>query len=160
MSVFGKPAYGEEFAPVQHQRHEQDVPRETLIALRARRKAYRVATDIQYHRPIDVRHIECPSCHSTIQPSPTARDEAVCGACGQRVSLPSYLRLRPVRTLTPDEVARSEEDVRLTLNAEAEAARQERYVLRVYLILGSAAVIVFFLIAYYLGVGAAMPKGF
>jgi hypothetical protein len=146
--------------PIQPQTHGQAVARETFIALRARREAYRVATDIQYHRPLDVRHIECPSCHSTIEPPPGDSQEAACGACGQRVPLPSYLRLRPVRTLTPDEVARSEEDVRMTLYAEAEAARQERYVLRVYLILGSAAVILFFVVAYYLGVGAAMPKGF
>jgi hypothetical protein len=134
--------------------------RETIIALRARRKAYRIATDIVYHRPLDVRQIECPACHSTIEPSPTAREETKCRACGQRVPLPCHLRLRPVRTLTPEEVARAEDDARLTLYAEAEAARQERCILRVWLIVGAVAVIVFFLIAYYIGLGDAAPRRF
>ena len=36
-----------------------DVPRETFTALRARREAYHVASDMIYEEPIDVRRVAC-----------------------------------------------------------------------------------------------------
>ena len=127
---------------------QEDVKRETFIALRARRQAYRVATDILYGRAVDVRGIECPACHSRLQPSAATHEIAVCGACGQHVLLPSHLKLKPNREVTPSELAALAEDERLAAEAEAEAARAERRLIWFWIIAVAAVVIALFFGVY------------
>src|SRR5688500_5228238 len=70
--------------------------RETMIALRARRQAHRIAADIAYEQPIDVDTFTCRSCKHVIQPE--VFDEAGwirCPVCGVRNQLPAHLRSRP-----------------------------------------------------------------
>jgi len=69
--------------------------RETMIALRARRAAHRIASDIAYEQPIDVDTFTCRSCGHVIRPE--VFDDAGglrCGVCGVRNQLPSHLRSR------------------------------------------------------------------
>ncbi len=122
----------------------QTAPRETFIALRARRQAYRIATDILYGRTVDVRSIDCPACHSAIDPAPQAWEVACCRACGQLVPLPSHLRLKPKRKLTASEIEVAAEEERLTAYAQADAARQERYTVWFWMIVGVAVILALF----------------
>jgi hypothetical protein len=145
---------------VPRQQHAPHVPRETFIALRARRAAYRIATDILYGRAVDVRVIECPACHSQIEPHQYAYDVAVCHACGQRVVLPSHLRLKPRRELSSIEIEAAAEDERLTARAQAKAAREERRLLWACIIIGAALLIVLFYALYVLNPRVRFPGAF
>ena len=136
------------------------VPRATFIALRARREAYRIATDILYGRAVDVRVIECPACHSTVTPAPQSIETAVCSACGQRIPLPSHLQRKPKRELTPAEIEAAADDERLTAYAEAEAARQERRLWWFWLIVGTLALIVMFYAIYVMSPRVPVPSAF
>ena len=136
------------------------VPRATFIALRARREAYRIASDILYGRAVDVRVVECPACHSVVQPAAEAREVAICRACGQQVALPSHLRLKPRRDLTPAEIEAAAEEERLTAYAEAEAARQERFIWSFWIILGAIALIVLFHAIYVFSPRVQVPSAF
>jgi hypothetical protein len=69
--------------------------RETMIALRARRQAYRIATDFLYENPIDVETFECRSCGQPIRPSVVSATGWVrCGVCGVGNRVPPHLRTR------------------------------------------------------------------
>ena len=127
----------------------RDAPRETFTALRARRQAYRIATDILYDRSIDIEALDCPACHSVIHPPAGVSAVVRCGACGQLVPLPSHLRLKSHRQLTASEIAQAAEDVRLTLWAEEQAAREERRIFWMW-ILAVAAVVLMIWFGIYL----------
>jgi hypothetical protein len=136
------------------------VPRATFIALRARREAYRIAADIMHGRAIDVRAIECPACHSAIEPAPEAFQVATCHACGQRVALPSHLRLKPRRALSAAEIEAAAEDERLRACAEAEAACQERFRWWLLIVAGAVALIVMFHAIYVFSPRVQVPSAF
>jgi hypothetical protein len=66
-----------------------------MIALRARRQAYRIAADFLYEQPIDVDTFACRSCGHLIRPE--VFDDAGrlhCGVCGVRNQVPNHLRSR------------------------------------------------------------------
>src|SRR5688572_8846924 len=77
--------------------------RQTFIALRARRAAYRIAADFLYDEPIDVEAFACRSCGRQIRPRVVSTEGSVrCGVCGVRNVVPPHLRTRqapPARVL-------------------------------------------------------------
>ena len=67
--------------------------RQTFVALRARRQAYRVAADFLYDQPIDVDTFACRSCGNTLTGHrPIFRRSLCCPRCGVRNRMPTYLR--------------------------------------------------------------------
>ncbi len=70
----------------------QDVPRETFIALRARRQAYHIATDILYEEPIDLRTVCCFVCGACSDVPDSQLAEVVCGRCGSPLSLAAHIK--------------------------------------------------------------------
>ena len=69
--------------------------RETFIALRARRQAYRVAADFLYEDPIDVETFACRSCGQQIRPDVVGVNGIVrCGVCGVKNQVSPHLRTR------------------------------------------------------------------
>ena len=74
---------------------QQDLSRETFAALRARHEAYRVASDILYEEPIDVRTVACSGCGGWIDVhGGTVTDPIRCPACGTRMPLPPHIRAK------------------------------------------------------------------
>lgn len=108
---------------------QSDVPRETFIALRARRQAYRIAADCLYGRAMDVSAIDCPACHCSIHPAQEGSIVVRCDACGQYVASPSAQWLTPRTQLTAREVRKAAEDERMTAYAEEKGAREKRMIL-------------------------------
>ena len=69
------------------------VPRATFIALRARREALQIASDILYEQPIEVRTVACSACGEWIDVrGKTTTDPLTCPACSATTPLPAYLR--------------------------------------------------------------------
>ena len=69
------------------------VPRATFAALRARREALHVASDILYEEPIDVRTVACSGCGAWIDVrARTITNPLTCPACGAKTPLPAYFR--------------------------------------------------------------------
>jgi DNA-directed RNA polymerase subunit RPC12/RpoP len=68
------------------------LPRETIIALRARREAHRIASDI-LNKPIDPKSLACPRCARQLPLSEFDRsdDTRVDCRCGALVKLPPHL---------------------------------------------------------------------
>ena len=69
--------------------------RQTMIALRARRQAYRIATDFLYDERIDVESFSCRACgHDLTARAFTVLGWLQCPACGSRNRAPAHLRSR------------------------------------------------------------------
>ncbi|MDQ3439938.1 MAG: hypothetical protein M3478_06260 [Planctomycetota bacterium] len=69
------------------------VPRATFIALRARREALHIASDVLYEAPIDVRTVACSGCGAWIDVrGKTITDPLTCPTCFAKTPLPAYLR--------------------------------------------------------------------
>ena len=69
------------------------VPRATFIALRARREALQIASDILYEQPIEVRTVACSGCGEWIDVrGKTTTDPLTCPVCSATTPLPAYLR--------------------------------------------------------------------
>lgn len=67
--------------------------RQTMIALRARRQAYRIATDFLYEEPIDVSSFSCRLCGTEIRPRVVdSKGNVCCGVCGAVNRVPPHLR--------------------------------------------------------------------
>src|SRR5438552_663699 len=71
-----------------------DPPRETFIALRARREAHQISREVLYDRPIDVETLLCASCARQLELShgDAARNTIRCEACGAETEVPPHLR--------------------------------------------------------------------
>ena len=85
---------------------QEDVRRETYVALRARREAYQIASEILYEAPIDVRAVPCGGCGrwSEVRGS-TVTDPLTCPACKARTPLPPYLRAKYLPRMPPRKFA-------------------------------------------------------
>ena len=69
--------------------------RQTFIALRARRQAYRIATDFIYENPIDVETFPCRSCGHQVHPREMSdAGWVLCTVCGESNLAPPHLRSR------------------------------------------------------------------
>jgi hypothetical protein len=67
--------------------------RQTFIALRARRQAYRIATDFLYDQPIDVETINCRACGKRLKRRRmSAKGWIRCRRCGVFTKAPPHLR--------------------------------------------------------------------
>jgi len=67
--------------------------RQTMIALRARRQAYRIATDFLYDQPIDVQTIACRACGKRLKKRRmSAKGWIRCRRCGVFTKAPPHLR--------------------------------------------------------------------
>src|SRR2546421_6213511 len=71
-----------------------DPPRETFIALRARREAHQVSREVLYDRPIDVETLLCSSCARDLELShgDASTNMIRCDACGAQTDVPPHLR--------------------------------------------------------------------
>ena len=63
----------------------------TMIALRARRQAYHVASDILYEEPIDLRTVDCFRCGAHYNASVATVTEPTCARCGAPLALTAYI---------------------------------------------------------------------
>ena len=71
------------------------IPRATFIALRARREALHVASDVLYEAPIEVRTVACSGCGGWIEVrGKTIANPLTCPTCGAKTPLPAYFRGR------------------------------------------------------------------
>ena len=78
--------------------------RESMIALRARHKAHRVASDILYDQPIDIDHFECANCREKLDWRNSSRHYTVkCHICRFVNPVPDYLKPRVAEQLPPPE---------------------------------------------------------
>jgi hypothetical protein len=78
------------------------VPRATFTALRARRQAYQIATDILYEAPIDVSTVACSGCGEWIEVGGSAvTDPLICPRCSKTTPLPAYLRAKHLARREP-----------------------------------------------------------
>ena len=69
--------------------------RQTFIALRARRQAYRIAADFLYDEPIDVESFPCSACGQPIHVEEVnAVGNLPCPSCGEWNRAPAHLRSR------------------------------------------------------------------
>ena len=75
--------------------------RQTFIALRARRQAYRIAADFLYDEPIDVESFPCSACGQPIHVEEVnAVGNLPCPSCGTWNRAPAHLRSRRTPNLT------------------------------------------------------------
>jgi len=74
-------------------RRRRSSERQTFIALRACRKAIKVARGMRFGKPIDVVHMHCQACGVRVDCSQWDEEVGVvCPACGAGVRVPGYLR--------------------------------------------------------------------
>ena len=67
--------------------------RQTFIALRARRQAYRIAADFLYDQPIDVNTVACRVCGTDLTRRVLSDDYRIyCPHCGAETTLPPHRR--------------------------------------------------------------------
>ena len=70
------------------------ISRESLIALRARRQAYQIASGFEYGAPIDVSQ-HCPFCEEVLHVEDAKPTRWVkCRKCGEASQLPPYMLSR------------------------------------------------------------------
>ena len=78
--------------------------RQTFIALRARRQAYRIAADFLYDEPIDVETFPCRACGHQIRPFEMSdAGWVLCSVCGESNLAPPHLRSRTTVRCVPRE---------------------------------------------------------
>ena len=105
-----------------HQTQRQ-VPRETYIALRARRQAYRIASDILYEEPIDVSTLFCQGCGAELGRSDTSfTDPMICPHCDTATPVPAHLLKQVIQPAVPLPPAL------LEYMTDEDALRQERLI--------------------------------